>query len=107
MPGSLGGFDLYEVAINKNGTYGASINLGPSINTTEDEKFQTISEDNKHLYFYSKGHLNIGGYDVFKSSIVNNKFLPALNLGVTLNSRRDDLAFVLVSEERIPFHRQI
>lgn len=100
MPGGLGGFDLYEATINKNGTYGTPINLGPSINTSEDEKFPTISEDNKHLYFSSKGHLNIGGYDVFKSSIANNKYLPALNLGVTLNSRRDDLAFVLVSEDK-------
>lgn len=100
MPGGLGGFDLYEAAINKDGTYGIPVNLGPNINTTEDEKFPTISEDNKYLYFSSKGHLNIGGYDVFKSSIVNNKYLPALNLGVTLNSRRDDLAFVLVSQDK-------
>lgn len=100
MPGGLGGFDLYEVTINTDGTYGTPVNLGANINTAEDEKFPTISANNKHLYFSSKGHLNIGGYDVFKSSIVNGEYLPALNLGVTLNSRRDDLAFVLVSEDK-------
>jgi outer membrane protein OmpA-like peptidoglycan-associated protein len=100
MPGGIGGFDLYEATINKDGTYGNPINLGANINTVEDEKFPTISANNKHLYFSSKGHMNIGGYDVFKSSMVEGKYLPALNLGVTLNSRRDDLAFVLVSEDK-------
>lgn len=84
----------------KDGTYGKPVNLGANINTSEDEKFPNITADSKHLYFSSKGHMNIGGYDVFRSSIVDGKYLEALNLGVTLNSRRDDLAFVLVSEDK-------
>jgi outer membrane protein OmpA-like peptidoglycan-associated protein len=100
MPGGYGNYDIYEVTINDDNTYGNPVNLGPTINTSEDEKFPNITADNKHLYFSSKGHLNIGGYDIFRSSIVNNKYLQALNLGITLNSRRDDLAFVLVSEDK-------
>lgn len=100
IPGGLGGYDLYEASINEDGTYGKPVNLGPSVNTSEDEKFPNITADNKHLYFSSKGHMNIGGYDVFRSSIVDGKYLEALNLGVSLNSRRDDLAFVLVSEDK-------
>lgn len=100
IPGGFGGFDLYEATINEDGTYGKPVNLGANINTSEDEKFPNITADSKHLYFSSKGHMNIGGYDVFRSSIVDGKYLEALNLGVTLNSRRDDLAFVLVSEDK-------
>jgi outer membrane protein OmpA-like peptidoglycan-associated protein len=100
MPGGFGNYDLYEVAINSDNTFGTPVNLGENINTSEDEKFPNITADNKHLYFSSKGHLNIGGYDIFRSSIVDNKYLEALNLGSTLNSRRDDLAFVLVSEDK-------
>ena len=100
IPGGLGGYDLYEATINPDGTYGKPMNLGPNVNTSEDEKFPNITADNKHLYFSSKGHVNLGGYDVFRSSIVNNEYLEALNLGVSLNSRRDDLAFVLVSEDK-------
>jgi outer membrane protein OmpA-like peptidoglycan-associated protein len=44
--------------------------------------------------------MNIGGYDVFRSSIVDGNYLEALNLGISLNSRRDDLAFVLVTPEK-------
>lgn len=99
-PGGLGGFDIYEIAILDNGTYGTMKNLGPTVNSKEDEKYPHITPDNKYLYFSSKGHLNLGGYDIFKSSIVNEKYLEALNLGTTLNSRKDDLAFILVSDKK-------
>ena len=56
-----------------------------------------MSSDNKFLYFSSKGHTNLGGYDVFRSAYVENKILEPMNLGTDLNSRRDDIAFVLTS----------
>ena len=42
----------------------APINLGPRINTLEDEMFPYISKDGK-LYFSSSGHFGIGGLDLF------------------------------------------
>ncbi len=100
MPGGFGGYDLYEATINEDGTVSKPSNLGANINTNEDEKYPTLTKDGKHLYFSSKGHLNMGGFDVFRSSYVDNSYLPALNLGTTLNSRRDDQAFLLVEENK-------
>jgi outer membrane protein OmpA-like peptidoglycan-associated protein len=100
IPGGFGGFDIYEAIINDDGTVGTLVNLGPNVNTAEDEKYPYISTDNKYLYFSSKGHTNLGGYDVFKSAYVNNTFLTAMNLGTDLNSRRDDIAFVLTSPSK-------
>ncbi len=51
------------------GSLEAPINLGHAINTTSDEKYPSLSIDEKHLYFSSKGHLNMGGYDLFTSRI--------------------------------------
>lgn len=99
-PGGLGGFDIYEVPVLDNNTFGAMKNLGPNVNSEEDDKYPYLTQDGKYLYFSSKGHLNMGGYDIFKSSIVNEKYLEALNLGTTLNSRKDDLAFILVSDKK-------
>ena len=56
-----------------------------------------MSADGKYLYFSSKGHTNMGGYDVFRSSVLKNDYSPALNLGTDLNSRRDDVAFIMTS----------
>lgn len=97
IPGGFGGFDIYEAPILEDGTIGKLVNLGPTINTASDEKYPFVSSDNKYLYFSSKGHTNIGGYDVFRSTKVDNQFLTAINLGTDLNSRRDDIAFVMTS----------
>ena len=97
MPGGFGGFDIYEATINADGTIGALTNLGANVNTSADEKYPYISKEGKYLYFSSKGHVNLGGYDVFRSAIVNNSFLTAMNLGTDLNSKRDDIAFVMKS----------
>ena len=74
--------------------------MGPNVNTADDEKYPYMSSDNKYLYFSSKGHLNLGGYDVFRSAYVDNSFLTAMNLGTDLNSRRDDIAFVMTSPSK-------
>ena len=100
IPGGFGGFDIYEATITEDGTIGNLVNLGPNVNTADDEKYPYMSSDNKYLYFSSKGHLNLGGYDVFRSAYVDNSFLPAMNLGTDLNSRRDDVAFVMTSPSK-------
>ncbi|CCG52386.1 Probable outer membrane protein precursor, OmpA family [Flavobacterium indicum GPTSA100-9 = DSM 17447] len=100
IPGGYGGFDLYEVAILENGDLGTPMNLGSKINTKEDEKFPFVSDDNKYLFFSSKGHTNLGGYDVFRSSISEDGYQTAFNLGNTLNSRKDEVAFVVVNDSK-------
>ncbi|MCW1147193.1 OmpA family protein [Flavobacterium lacisediminis] len=100
IPGGFGGFDIYEATIAEDGTIGNLVNLGPNVNTADDEKYPYMSSDNKYLYFSSKGHLNLGGYDVFRSAYVDNSFLTAMNLGTDLNSRRDDVAFVMTSPSK-------
>lgn len=97
IPGGYGGFDIYVASIKEDGSIGELVNLGPNVNTADDEKYPYMSSDNKYLYFSSKGHLNLGGYDVFRSAYVDNSFLVAMNLGTDLNSRRDDVAFVMTS----------
>lgn len=98
--GGYGGFDLYYADILENGTVGKPVNLGNAINSAEDEKYPFVSADGRHLYFSSKGHLNIGGFDVFKSSIVSENYLEPLNMGLTLNSEKDDIAFLLVEKNK-------
>ncbi|MFD2518157.1 OmpA family protein [Salinimicrobium flavum] len=94
MPGSLGSFDIYSVAVNGDGTYGEPQNLGPNVNTANREQFPYIANDGT-LYFTSDGHVGFGNLDVFKSDQENGSFGKAQNLGNTLNSEFDDFAFVM------------
>ncbi len=94
MPGSLGSFDIYSVAINTDGSYGTPKNLGPKINTIYREQFPFISKDGT-LYFASDGFEGLGGLDIYKSAFVNGKFTEPVNLGTGINSNLDDFAFVM------------
>ncbi len=98
MHDTIGGFDLFVADIKEDGTLGAPRNLGTTVNTTEDEKYPFISKDNKHLYFSSKGHRNTGGFDIFTSRIVNDRFKTPRNLGNTVNSIDNEIAFYLTND---------
>lgn len=98
MPGGFGGFDIYVAKIKEDGTLETPRNLGNTINTEENEKYPFVSNDGKHFYFSSKGHKNLGGYDVFTSRILKDKFKTPRNLGTTVNTQFDEIAFFLTSE---------
>ncbi|MEN9907043.1 MAG: hypothetical protein RLZZ540_184 [Bacteroidota bacterium] len=98
MPGSLGSFDIYSVAI-LGSDYGTPKNLGPTINTDKKEQFPFVSKDNK-LYFSSNGHAGYGFLDVFVSEIKNNEFTAPLNVGLPVNSGYDDFSFVIDSDKQ-------
>lgn len=94
MPGSLGSFDIYRVAVNEDGTFGEPQNLGPNINTVNREQFPYIGDDGV-LYFASDGRMGFGNLDIYRSEPQNGSFAEAQNLGNTLNSEMDDFAFVM------------
>lgn len=98
MPGTLGSFDIYSVAVNE-GAFGTPQNLGAGINTDKREQFPFVSKDNK-LYFSSDGHLGYGSLDVFVSEIENGTYKKANNIGLPVNSNLDDFAFNIDSDTK-------
>ena len=100
MPGSIGGYDIYVSNVNADGSLDTPKNLGHSINTTSDEKYPSLSIDGKHLYFSSKGHQNLGGYDLFVSRILSDKYKAPRNLGNTINTSYDEIAYFLATKNK-------
>ncbi|WP_286912671.1 OmpA family protein [Flavobacterium sp. UBA4197] len=101
MPGSVGGIDIWKVAVNKDGSYGTPENLGKKVNTEGDESFPFITEDNAVLYFVSNGRSGLGGLDVFMINL--NKGTEAVNLAKPINSEKDDFAFTFNQSKNIGF----
>jgi outer membrane protein OmpA-like peptidoglycan-associated protein len=97
---SFGGYDIYVSSINSDGTLGAPENLGSVINSSEDEKYPSLSKDTKYLYFSSKGHENIGGYDVFVSRKLSTSYKTPRNLGNSINSPYDEVAYFLAAKNK-------
>ena len=99
MPGSFGGYDLYVAHINPDGSLSEPQNLGPKINTQYDDKFPHLSKDGKKLFFSSKGHNALGGFDIFVSSISEDIKTPR-NLGTEVNSEFDEIAFMFTEDDK-------
>lgn len=97
MPGGFGGYDLYVADIKENGDLGEVKNLGNLINTSSDEKFPYAAPKDE-LYFSSNGLVGYGGQDVFVSKIKKNGFSFPLNLGNTINTESDEVAFILANQ---------
>ncbi|AXT60092.1 cell envelope biogenesis protein OmpA [Aquimarina sp. AD10] len=103
MADSRGLSDLYEVAINQDGTFGTPRNLGDKINTEGRETFPYIS-DSGRLYFASDGHIGLGGLDVFVSvPEETGEFSIPYNVGKPVNSDEDDFTFVLNENTKIGY----
>ncbi|NNT71248.1 OmpA family protein [Flavobacterium sp. IMCC34852] len=100
-PGSLGGVDIWKVAINADGTYGEPQNLGSKINTEGNESFPFIADDNKTLYFASSGKQGLGGYDVYQADLSSGA--EATNLGKPVNTEKDDFAFSFNGTKNVGF----
>lgn len=99
-PGSIGGTDIWKVAVKEDGTYGEPESLGSKVNTEGEENFPFVTEDNKTLYFASNGRQGFGGLDVFAYDMTKGE---STNLGKPVNSEKDDFAFSLNAEKNIGF----
>ncbi|WP_347067485.1 OmpA family protein [Flavobacterium sp. WV_118_3] len=93
MKGGFGGYDLYSAEVMTDGTLTNVTNLGPTVNSAKDEKYPYVTGDNRYLYYSSNGHETFGGYDIFRVSSVNNEFINRSNLGETINTNNDEIAF--------------
>lgn len=99
-PGGYGGKDIYKVKKMKNNKWSKAINLGENINTIYDEDSPFIHSNSNTIYFSSKGHNTMGGYDIFKSKIIeDDKFELAENLSYPINTPQDNLYYVISESE--------
>ncbi|MEX2379927.1 MAG: hypothetical protein WD530_04250 [Vicingaceae bacterium] len=99
--GGFGGFDIYRVKLLPHGEWSLPKNLGPTVNTEYDDDAPFIHPDGHTLYFSSKGHQNMGGYDVFKTNLIEEEeWSQPENLGYPTNTTKDDIYFVISANER-------
>ncbi len=90
------GKEIYSMTKNEKGEFATPTNLGTPINTEFDEEFPFLTPDGKTLYFASKGHNSMGGYDIFKSEFDEGikKWSSPQNLDFAINSPGDDYMFI-------------
>ncbi|MFM9053140.1 MAG: OmpA family protein, partial [Bacteroidota bacterium] len=95
MPGGQGGKDIWVSKYDKDKkTWGKPTNLGAVINTPDDDMFPFLTADGV-LYFSSKGHMGMGGLDIYSSKRSANSWKQPENLKYPMNSASDDFAYIV------------
>ena len=92
--------DLYYSTRTAGGDWGAAKSLGGAINTKDDDDSPFLSRDGKTLYFSSRGHNTMGGYDVFQSKYdsIGHKWGRPENMGYPINTPDDDSYYRLAPD---------
>ncbi len=92
--GTYGGLDIFVSERDSTGDWGSAVNLGPVINTPYNEESPFLTNNDKTLFFSSRGHYNMGGYDIFSSNLLDNgEWSEPINEGYPLNTTDDDVFF--------------
>lgn len=103
--GGLGGRDIYKCLKLPSGEWGPAQNLGDVINTKYDEDGIFIHPDGKQIFFSSKGHNSMGGFDIFTSFIndENGNWSTPINYGYPVNTTDDDVFLITTADGRRAF----
>lgn len=102
--GGFGGKDIWScdlvgIDTKNNPIFGQLKNLNAPVNTSMEENYPFIHQDNKTLYFSSDGHIGMGERDLYltrKDSL--NQWGEPINLGYPINSFSDENGLVLNSK---------
>jgi hypothetical protein len=104
-PKGSGGRDIYKCLKGENGVWGVSQNLGSLVNTEYDEDAPFLSADGKYLYFASKGHNTMGGFDLFVCERdASGNWMSPVNMGYPLNTVDDDIFFQPTSDGKRAYY---
>ena len=104
---TLGGADIY-ISKLENGRWAEPVNIGAMINSKYDEGAARISENDSVLYFSSKGHKSMGGYDIFRSvKMPGNMWSTPENIGYPINTPDDDLFYFPSSNSKSAYYSTI
>lgn len=92
-PGGSGKFDLWYCPLRPDGSLGQAINMGKTINTTEDDQAPYYNYQNSKLIYSSNGMVGLGGFDFYESKGDFSDWTEPRNLGYPFNSSKDDIYF--------------
>jgi outer membrane protein OmpA-like peptidoglycan-associated protein/tetratricopeptide (TPR) repeat protein len=92
--------DIYYAERLTDSTWSEHKKVGGGINTKYDEDAPFLTPDGKTMYFSSRGHNSMGGYDVFKSQLqAGNSWSTPVNLGFPINTPDDDIYFYYATSD--------
>lgn len=97
--GGMGKEDIWVTHLDTANVWTKPVNAGPSINTEDSDITPFIHANGSTLYFSSRGHVGMGGADLFKSERLGDSAWSApKNLGYPLNTFEDESGLFVTSD---------
>ena len=94
--GGFGLADLYYTYKNNQNRWVEPLNLGPIVNTRQNEVSPFYHPEHNVLYFSSNGHLlNFGDYDIYKAYKFGSNFSESVNIGPLVNGPGTEFYFTI------------
>jgi outer membrane protein OmpA-like peptidoglycan-associated protein len=104
MPNGQRSSDIYVSTLLENGSWGPGVKLPNNINSPEEEESVLIHPDGKTLYFASKGHVGLGGSDLFVTRMdEKGNWSDPINLGYPINTKNDENSLMVSPDGEIGF----
>ncbi|MFH2094113.1 MAG: hypothetical protein ABIJ16_00330, partial [Bacteroidota bacterium] len=118
--GGIGGLDIWYCEMKPDGSFGPARNMGCNlnkypeedwhffkpasvINSIDDEITPFFSTKDSTLYFSSKWHYSMGGFDIFKSQGDFLDWTEPENLGYPINTHDNELYYYINSKGSITY----
>lgn len=94
--------DIYVSRKAADGSWGKPVKLPDNINTNASEASVLIHPDGKTLYFASNGHVGMGGYDLYMTTLQpDGSWSDPKNLGYPINTSGDEHSLLVYSNGEI------
>ena len=104
----LGGFglaDIYYTVRDEKGRWKPAQNMGPVINTRQNDVSPFYHPVFDVLYFSSNGQLyNFGEFDIYKAYHIDGFWTEPQNIGPLVNGRGSEFYFTIDSESELLFY---
>ena len=96
--------DIYVSHLQVNGEWSTPEKLPDHINTPDREESVVIHPDGKTLYFASRGHIGMGGSDIYVTRLDDNgNWSMPENLGYPINTKYDENSLMVGPDGEVAF----
>lgn len=96
--------DIFVSTLQDNGSWSNPTRLPANVNTPAEEESVLIHPDGKTLYFASRGHVGMGGSDLYVTRLnPDGSWSNPVNLGYPINTKNDENSLMVSPDGEIGF----
>ncbi|MEQ8926745.1 MAG: OmpA family protein [Fulvivirga sp.] len=97
-PNGLGGRDIWVSDKGDDDIWSKPKNMGPLINTVQEEVSPFIHPNDLTLYYATNGLPGFGGFDLYSSEKENGSWTKPVNIGSPINNGEDQVSLFITSK---------